>query len=79
VSRNRVTDIHFRCRDYDPQIAYAKSKTANSPFAVEATRQWASEGIVANTVKPGGVATGLQRNFTVEQKASLDAAASRYG
>jgi NAD(P)-dependent dehydrogenase (short-subunit alcohol dehydrogenase family) len=67
-------DIHFRCRDYDPQIAYAQSKTANSLFAVEATRQWASEGIVANTVNPGGVATGLQRNFTVEQKASLDAA-----
>jgi NAD(P)-dependent dehydrogenase (short-subunit alcohol dehydrogenase family) len=67
-------DIHFRCRDYDPQIAYAQSKTANSLFAVEATRQWASAGIVANTVNPGGVATGLQRNFTVEQKASLDAA-----
>ena len=68
------TDIHFRCRDYDPQIAYAQSKTANSLFAVEATRRWASDGIVANTVNPGGVATGLQRNFTVEQKASLDAA-----
>jgi NAD(P)-dependent dehydrogenase (short-subunit alcohol dehydrogenase family) len=67
-------DIHFRGRDYDPQIAYAQSKTANSLFAVEATRQCASEGIVANTVNPGGVATGLQRNFTVEQKASLDAA-----
>lgn len=68
------SDIHFGGRDYDPQIAYAQSKTANSLFAVEATRQWASEGIVANAVNPGGVATGLQRNFTVEQKASLDAA-----
>ena len=67
-------DIHFRGRDYDPQIAYAQSKTANSLFAVEATRQWAADGIVANAVNPGGVATGLQRNFTVEQKASLDAA-----
>ena len=67
-------DLHFRYRGYDPQIAYAQSKTANSLFAVEATRRWASEGIVANTVNPGGVATGLQRNFTVEQKASLDAA-----
>ncbi|ORA11676.1 SDR family NAD(P)-dependent oxidoreductase [Mycobacterium arosiense] len=67
-------DIHFHRRDYDPQIAYAQSKTANSLFAVEATRRWASDGIVANTVNPGGVATGLQRNFTFEQKASLDAA-----
>ncbi|MFC4244980.1 SDR family NAD(P)-dependent oxidoreductase [Gryllotalpicola reticulitermitis] len=67
-------DVHFLFRDYDPQIAYAQSKTANSLFAVEATRRWAREGIFANTVNPGGVATGLQRNFTPEQKASLDAA-----
>ncbi|MFR9796259.1 SDR family NAD(P)-dependent oxidoreductase [Streptomyces sp. MS06] len=67
-------DLHFERRDYDPQIAYAQSKTANSLFAVEATRLWAADGIVANAVNPGGVATGLQRNFTPEQKASLDAA-----
>ncbi|MEV6159514.1 SDR family NAD(P)-dependent oxidoreductase [Nonomuraea sp. NPDC052129] len=67
-------DLHFERRAYDPQIAYAQSKTANSLFAVEATRLWASDGIIANTVNPGGVATGLQRNFTAQQKASLDAA-----
>jgi len=67
-------DLHFQRRPYDPQIAYAQSKTANSLFAVEATRRWASDGIVANAVNPGGVATGLQRNFTPRQKASLDAA-----
>ncbi|GAA2331628.1 SDR family NAD(P)-dependent oxidoreductase [Streptomyces kunmingensis] len=67
-------DLHFERRGYDPQIAYAQSKTANSLFAVEATRLWASDGIIANAVNPGGVATGLQRNFTAQQKASLDAA-----
>ncbi len=67
-------DLHFERRDYDPQIAYAQSKTANSLFAVEATTRWAHDGIVANTVNPGGVATGLQRNFTTAQKESLDAA-----
>jgi NAD(P)-dependent dehydrogenase (short-subunit alcohol dehydrogenase family) len=67
-------DIQFERRDYDPQIAYAQSKTANSLFAVEATRRWKSDGIVANAVNPGGIATGLQRNFTVKQKESLDAA-----
>jgi NAD(P)-dependent dehydrogenase (short-subunit alcohol dehydrogenase family) len=67
-------DIHFERRSYDPQIAYAQSKTANSLFAVEATRLWAADGIVANAVNPGGVATGLQRNFTTQQKESLDAA-----
>jgi len=67
-------DLHFEHRSYDPQIAYAQSKTANSLFAVEATRRWARDGIVANTVNPGGVATGLQRNFTPQQRQSLDAA-----
>jgi NAD(P)-dependent dehydrogenase (short-subunit alcohol dehydrogenase family) len=67
-------DLHFERRSYDPQIAYAQSKTANSLFAVEATRLWAHEGIYANAVNPGGVVTGLQRNFTPQQKESLDAA-----
>ena len=67
-------DIHFEHRAYDPQTAYAQSKTANSLFAVEATMQWGAEGIVANTVNPGGVKTGLQRNFTQRQRESLDAA-----
>jgi NAD(P)-dependent dehydrogenase (short-subunit alcohol dehydrogenase family) len=67
-------DIHFERRPYDPQIAYAQSKTANSLFAVEATRQWASERIVANAVNPGGIKTGLQRNFSQRQRESLDAA-----
>ncbi len=67
-------DLHFTRRPYDPQIAYAQSKTANSLFAVEATRRWAIDGIFANTVNPGGVATGLQRNFTPAQKKSLAAA-----
>jgi NAD(P)-dependent dehydrogenase (short-subunit alcohol dehydrogenase family) len=67
-------DLQFEHRSYDPQIAYAQSKTANSLFAVEATRRWAADGIFANAVNPGGVATGLQRNFTTRQKESLNAA-----
>jgi NAD(P)-dependent dehydrogenase (short-subunit alcohol dehydrogenase family) len=67
-------DIHFERRPYDPQIAYAQSKTANSLFAVEATRQWGPERIVANAVNPGGIKTGLQRNFTQRQRESLDTA-----
>ena len=67
-------DIHFERRPYDPQIAYAQSKTANSLFAVEASRQWAPDRIVANAVNPGGIKTGLQRNFSPQQRESLDAA-----
>ena len=69
-------DLQFERRAYDPQIAYAQSKTANSLFAVEASRRWASDGIVANAVNPGGIATGLQRNFSLAQRQSLDAAAA---
>jgi NAD(P)-dependent dehydrogenase (short-subunit alcohol dehydrogenase family) len=72
----RFEDLHFEHTAYDPQLAYAQSKSANSLFAVEATRRWAPDGIVANTVNPGGVVTGLQRNFTAQQRASLDAAAA---
>jgi NAD(P)-dependent dehydrogenase (short-subunit alcohol dehydrogenase family) len=67
-------DIHFQRREYDPQAAYAQSKTANSLFAVEASRRWVTDGIVANAVNPGGVSTGLQRDFTQKQKDYLAAA-----
>lgn len=64
-------DLHFERRAYDPQAAYAQSKTADALFAVEATRRWAADGIVANAVNPGGVATGLQKDFTQQQKEYL--------
>jgi len=67
-------DLQFERRAYDPQIAYAQSKTASSLFSVEATRLWQSDCIVTNTVNPGGIATGLQRNFSATQRASLEAA-----
>lgn len=70
----RFDDIHFTSRPYDPQIAYAQSKTANVLFAVELTRRWSALGVFANAVNPGGVRTGLQRNFSAQQRASLDAA-----
>ncbi len=68
------TDLQFKHRPYDPQIAYAQSKTANVLFAVELTRRWSGDGVVANAVNPGGVRTGLQRNFSPKQRESLDAA-----
>ncbi len=67
-------DLHFERRPYDPQAAYAQAKTANVLFAVEATRRWAADGIVTNAVNPGGIATGLQRDFTQQQKDYLAAA-----
>jgi NAD(P)-dependent dehydrogenase (short-subunit alcohol dehydrogenase family) len=56
-------DIHFGFRAYEPFLAYGQSKTANVLLAVEATRRWAADGITANALMPGGIATNLQRHM----------------
>jgi NAD(P)-dependent dehydrogenase (short-subunit alcohol dehydrogenase family) len=55
-------DLHFDFRAYDPFAAYGQSKTADTLLAVEATRRWSGEGIYANALNPGAIATGLQRH-----------------
>jgi NAD(P)-dependent dehydrogenase (short-subunit alcohol dehydrogenase family) len=55
-------DLNFHFRPYDPQAAYAQSKTAEILFAVGATARWADDGIFANAVNPGAIATPLQRH-----------------
>lgn len=55
-------DVDYTARPYDPWTAYGQSKTGNVLLAVEATRRWAAEGIVANALNPGAIATGLQRH-----------------
>lgn len=59
-------DIDFAFRDYDPFGAYGQSKTANVLFAVEATRRWRDDGILANALMPGGIATPLQRHLPAD-------------
>jgi NAD(P)-dependent dehydrogenase (short-subunit alcohol dehydrogenase family) len=56
-------DINFERRDYTPFGAYGQSKTANVLFAVGATDRWADDGIYANALMPGGIATNLQRHL----------------
>jgi NAD(P)-dependent dehydrogenase (short-subunit alcohol dehydrogenase family) len=55
-------DLHFDFRPYDPWVAYGQSKTADALFAVEATRRWSGEGIYANSLNPGAIATNLQKH-----------------
>jgi NAD(P)-dependent dehydrogenase (short-subunit alcohol dehydrogenase family) len=59
-------DIDYAFRDYDPLGAYGQSKTANVLFAVEATRRWASDGIVTNALMPGAILTRLGRHIEAE-------------
>jgi NAD(P)-dependent dehydrogenase (short-subunit alcohol dehydrogenase family) len=55
-------DIHFAFRRYDPWLAYGQSKTAIVLFAVGATSRWLKDGITANALMPGAIATNLQRH-----------------
>ncbi|WP_238164402.1 SDR family NAD(P)-dependent oxidoreductase [Kribbella pittospori] len=80
-------DLDYRFRPYQPIGAYGESKTATALLAVEATRRWSGEGISANAVHPGAIATGLQqhtgglqtpaeRRKTVEQGAATSVLAA---
>jgi NAD(P)-dependent dehydrogenase (short-subunit alcohol dehydrogenase family) len=65
-------DLFFADREYTPGAAYGQSKTANSLFAVEATRRWAADGITANALMPGGIWTPLQRHWSAEKRAAAE-------
>jgi NAD(P)-dependent dehydrogenase (short-subunit alcohol dehydrogenase family) len=66
-------DLNFTSRPYDPWLAYGQSKTANVLFAVEAARRWGGDGITANAVHPGAIATNLSRHMDPEVLADLRA------
>jgi NAD(P)-dependent dehydrogenase (short-subunit alcohol dehydrogenase family) len=70
-------DLFFDRREYTPELAYGQSKTANSLFAVEATRRWADDGIVANALMPGGIWTPLQRHWSPEKRRAAEAQAAQ--
>ncbi|TGE22751.1 SDR family NAD(P)-dependent oxidoreductase [Hymenobacter metallicola] len=55
-------DLSFNFLPYDPFLAYGQSKTACALLAVEATRRWATDGIYANALNPGAIATNLQQH-----------------
>lgn len=55
-------DPHFLFLPYDPFMAYGQSKTAGVLLAVALTRRWLDDGIVANALNPGAIATRLQKH-----------------
>ncbi|HWW69179.1 MAG TPA: SDR family NAD(P)-dependent oxidoreductase [Duganella sp.] len=73
---HRVADIdlldpHFARQDYEPFVAYGRSKTAITLFAAEFDRRHRAQGIRAASVMPGNSLTDLPRNFTPEQLQGL--------
>jgi NAD(P)-dependent dehydrogenase (short-subunit alcohol dehydrogenase family) len=71
-------DLNYSFREYDPFGAYGQSKTANVLFAVEAFRRWAEDGIIANSLMPGGIATPLQRHVLEADPDYMERAHERY-
>jgi NAD(P)-dependent dehydrogenase (short-subunit alcohol dehydrogenase family) len=73
-------DLNYAERRYEPLVAYGQSKTANVLFAVEASRRWSADGILANAVHPGAIAeTNLQRHLDPELSAQFVAAEAENG
>lgn len=59
-----LDDPGFERTPYVEFIAYGRSKTANSLFAVEFDRRHRDKGIRAAAVHPGGIQTELTRHMT---------------
>jgi NAD(P)-dependent dehydrogenase (short-subunit alcohol dehydrogenase family) len=58
-----LDDPNFERGDYDPWIAYGRSKTADILFAVAFDRRNRSRGVRATAVHPGGIQTELSRHI----------------
>jgi NAD(P)-dependent dehydrogenase (short-subunit alcohol dehydrogenase family) len=61
-----LADAGFDKSEYDPFVAYGRSKTANVLFAVELDRRLRGRGIRATAIHPGGIMTELMRHTSPE-------------
>ena len=61
-----LDDPTFERTEYDPLIAYGRSKTANVLYAVELDRRLRDKGVRATALHPGMIVTDLGRHMTEE-------------
>ena len=66
-----LDDPNFQHTPYNPWVAYGRSKTANSLFAVEFDRLHRDRGVRAFAVMPGDSFTGLPRHLTEKDLQAL--------
>jgi NAD(P)-dependent dehydrogenase (short-subunit alcohol dehydrogenase family) len=66
-------DLAFGFRAYDRSLGYGQSKTANVLFAVGLTERWGGDGVLANALNPGVVATGIERHLGADHLAAVAA------
>ncbi|MEE2951882.1 MAG: SDR family NAD(P)-dependent oxidoreductase [Pseudomonadota bacterium] len=71
VSDVDLEDPNFETQDYEPFVAYGRSKTANALFAVEFDRRHSERGVRAASVMPGNSLTDLPRNFSEQELQGL--------
>jgi NAD(P)-dependent dehydrogenase (short-subunit alcohol dehydrogenase family) len=67
-ARIDLEDPNFVKQTYDKQIAYARSKTATSLFAVHLDRIGAEQAIRSFAVHPGAILTDIFRYMSPEEK-----------
>lgn len=73
---HRIADIdledpNFERQNYDPWVAYGRSKTACALFAVEFDRRHRDHGVRAASVMPGNSFTGLAAHFSQTELQAL--------
>ncbi|HEY8996426.1 MAG TPA: SDR family NAD(P)-dependent oxidoreductase [Edaphobacter sp.] len=62
-----LDDINFEKSEYQPFIAYGRSKTANILFSVGFDARHKARGVRATAVHPGGIRTELGRHMSEDQ------------
>jgi NAD(P)-dependent dehydrogenase (short-subunit alcohol dehydrogenase family) len=66
-------DLHYQFRPYDQWTSYGQSKSANVLFAVGAAHRWGDDGIAANALMPGNIAsTALARHMNPGDLVALE-------
>ncbi len=71
ISDVDLDDPNFLTTDYDPMLAYGRSKTANALFAAEFDRRHRASGVRATAVHPGIIRTELVRHMEDEQTEAM--------
>ncbi|HUT78503.1 MAG TPA: SDR family NAD(P)-dependent oxidoreductase [Polyangia bacterium] len=59
-----LEDPNYESQEYDPWIAYGRSKTANAHFAYELAKRL--DGVLSFSVHPGAIETDLMRHLPEE-------------
>ena len=72
-----LDDPNWTRGNYEPFIAYGRSKTANILFAIELDLRLKSRGIRATALQPGGIRTELLRHTSLEMLQQIAAAAAQ--